>query len=91
LFEVGEEAWLDAKNVNLKTKSDKLTERRLGPFRVIKKISDQAYRLELPETMRIHDVFYVGFSTKTRFARERSGVVRGSPQSSQALGAPQRY
>ncbi|CCO35251.1 hypothetical protein BN14_09366 [Rhizoctonia solani AG-1 IB] len=28
-------------------------------------------------------------STKTRFARERSGVVRGSPQSSRALGAPQ--
>ncbi|KAF8750517.1 hypothetical protein RHS01_09317 [Rhizoctonia solani] len=36
-FEVGEEAWLDAKNVNLKTLSPKLTEQRLGPFKVIKK------------------------------------------------------
>ncbi|CCO33709.1 Retrotransposable element Tf2 155 kDa protein type 3 [Rhizoctonia solani AG-1 IB] len=57
-FEIGEEAWLDAKNVNLKTKSDKLTKRCLGPFKVTKKISDQAYRLELPGTMHIHKVFY---------------------------------
>ncbi|CEL55044.1 hypothetical protein RSOLAG1IB_01052 [Rhizoctonia solani AG-1 IB] len=41
-FEIGEEAWLDAKNINLKTKSNKLTERRLGPFKVIEKISDCA-------------------------------------------------
>ncbi|KAF8755363.1 hypothetical protein RHS01_05227 [Rhizoctonia solani] len=44
-FEIGEEAWLDAKK---------------RPFKVIEKISDRAYRLELPPTMRVHDVFYVG-------------------------------
>ncbi|CCO35049.1 Retrotransposable element Tf2 155 kDa protein type 1 [Rhizoctonia solani AG-1 IB] len=65
-FDVGEEAWLDAKNVNLKTKSDKLTERRLGPFEVIEKISDRAYRLKLPDTMKIHDVFYVGLLSKVK-------------------------
>ncbi|KAF8749476.1 hypothetical protein RHS01_10040 [Rhizoctonia solani] len=32
-FKIGEEAWLDAKNVNLKTLSPKLTEQRLGPFK----------------------------------------------------------
>ncbi|QRW18360.1 Retrotransposable element Tf2 protein [Rhizoctonia solani] len=65
-FEIGEEAWLDAKNVNLKTLSLKLTEQRLGPFRVIKKILDCAYRLELPPTMRIHNVFYVGLLSKVK-------------------------
>jgi hypothetical protein len=35
-FEVGEEAWLDAWNVNLKTKSPKLTDWHLGPFKVTK-------------------------------------------------------
>ncbi|QRW24234.1 Retrotransposable element Tf2 protein [Rhizoctonia solani] len=65
-FELGEEAWLNAKNVNLKTLSPKLTEQHLGPFRVIKKISDRAYRLELPPTMRIHNVFYVGLLSKVK-------------------------
>ncbi|KAF8761149.1 hypothetical protein RHS01_00326 [Rhizoctonia solani] len=43
-FEIGEEVWLDAKNVKLKTLSPKLTEQRLGPFKVVEKISNQAYR-----------------------------------------------
>ncbi|KAF8750267.1 hypothetical protein RHS01_09459 [Rhizoctonia solani] len=71
-FEIGEEAWLDAKNVNLKTLSPKLTEQRLGPFKVIKKISDQAYRLELPPTMRIHNVFYVGLLSKVKRDKKRN-------------------
>ncbi|KAF8754650.1 hypothetical protein RHS01_05816 [Rhizoctonia solani] len=65
-FEVGEEVWLDAKNVKLKTLSPKLTEQQLGPFKVTEKISDRAYRLELPPTMQIHNVFYVGLLSKVK-------------------------
>ncbi|QRW21771.1 Retrotransposable element Tf2 protein [Rhizoctonia solani] len=65
-FEIGEEAWLNAKNVSLKTLSPKLTEQCLGPFKVIEKISNQAYCLELPSTMRIHNVFYVGLLSKVK-------------------------
>jgi hypothetical protein len=65
-FEVGEEAWLDTKNINLKTKSNKLTEQHLGPFKVTEKISNRAYRLELPKTMRVHDIFYMGLLSKVK-------------------------
>ncbi|KAF8732342.1 hypothetical protein RHS02_07548, partial [Rhizoctonia solani] len=65
-FEIGEEAWLDAKNIKLKTLSPKLTEQRLGPFEISKKISDCAYCLKLPPSMRIHDVFYVGLLSKVK-------------------------
>ncbi|QRW18347.1 Retrotransposable element Tf2 protein [Rhizoctonia solani] len=71
-FEIGEEAWLDAKNVNLKTLSPKLTEQRLGPFKVIEKISNRACRLELPPTMRIHNVFYVGLLSKVKRDKKRA-------------------
>ncbi|QRW20365.1 Retrotransposable element Tf2 protein [Rhizoctonia solani] len=67
-----EEAWLDAKNVKLKTLSPKLTKQRLGPFKVTKKISNQAYHLELPPTMRIHNVFYVGLLSKVKRDKRRS-------------------
>ncbi|QRW24057.1 Retrotransposable element Tf2 protein [Rhizoctonia solani] len=78
-FEIGEEAWLDAKNVKLKTLSPKLTEQRLGPFKVTKKISDRAYRLELPPTMRIHDVFYVGLLSKVKRDKKRNFENRPPP------------
>ncbi|KAF8753430.1 hypothetical protein RHS01_06872 [Rhizoctonia solani] len=44
----------------------KLTEQRLGLFKVVKKISNRAYRLELPSTMRIHNVFYIGLLSKVK-------------------------
>ncbi|KAF8751601.1 hypothetical protein RHS01_08304 [Rhizoctonia solani] len=78
-FEIGEEAWLDAKNVNLKTLSPKLTEQRLGPFKVIEKISNRAYRLELPPTMRIHNVFYVGLLSKVKRDDKRAFENRPPP------------
>ncbi|KAF8746773.1 Chromo (CHRromatin Organization MOdifier) domain [Rhizoctonia solani] len=65
-FKIGEEVWLDAKNVKLKTLSPKLTKQRLGPFKITKKISNCAYHLELPPSMRIHDVFYVGLLSKVK-------------------------
>ncbi|KAF8753899.1 hypothetical protein RHS01_06633 [Rhizoctonia solani] len=71
-FEIGEEAWLDAKNVNLKTLSPKLTEQQLGPFKVIEKISNQAYRLELPPTMRTHNMFYIGLLSKVKRDKNRA-------------------
>ncbi|KAF8748203.1 hypothetical protein RHS01_10971 [Rhizoctonia solani] len=71
-FKIGEEAWLDAKNINLKTLSPKLTEQHLGPFKVIEKISDRAYHLELPPTMQIHNVFYVGLLSKVKRDKKRA-------------------
>ncbi|QRW23228.1 Retrotransposable element Tf2 protein [Rhizoctonia solani] len=78
-FEIGEEAWLDAKNMKLKTLSPKLTEQRLGPFKVTKRISNRAYRLELPPTMRIHNVFYVGLLSKVKRDKKRNFENRPPP------------
>ncbi|QRW16712.1 Retrotransposable element Tf2 protein [Rhizoctonia solani] len=64
-YSVGEKVWLDGKNVELRTNSNKLDPKQLGPFKIVEKISSHAYRLELPETLKIHDVFYVGLLSKT--------------------------
>ncbi|KAF8700049.1 reverse transcriptase, partial [Rhizoctonia solani] len=78
-FEIGEEVWLDARNVKLKTLSPKLTEQHLGPFKVTEKISNQAYRLELPPTMRIHDVLYAGLLSKVKKDKKRTFENRPPP------------
>jgi hypothetical protein len=65
-FDIGEKVWLDSRNLRLKTNSPKLMDRRLGPFRVLEKLSDRAYRLDHPENLKIHNVFYVGLLSKVK-------------------------
>jgi hypothetical protein len=65
-FDIGEKVWLDSCNLRLKTNSPKLTDRRLGPFKILEKLSDRAYRLDLPENLKIHNVFYVGLLSKVK-------------------------
>ncbi|KAF8698585.1 Chromo (CHRromatin Organization MOdifier) domain, partial [Rhizoctonia solani] len=76
-FKIGEEAWLDAKNVKLKTLSPKLSEQCLGPFKIIEKISNQAYCLELLPSMRIHNVFYVGLLSKVK--KDKNCTFKNQP------------
>jgi len=45
-------------------KNQKLGLRYFGPFRITKKIGTVAYRLELPETARIHNVFHISLLKK---------------------------
>ena len=61
-FEVGDKVWLDARNLHLKM-TRKLTPRRLGPFEIIEEISPVVYKLRLPETWRVHNVFHASLLT----------------------------
>jgi hypothetical protein len=64
-FAMGELVLLSTKNLKLKGSSPrKLLPRYLGPFKVLATIGKVAYRLELPETMRIHNVFHASLLQK---------------------------
>ena len=55
-FKVGDHVWLDTHNLMTEQPSKKLDYKRLGPFEIIKKIRDLAYKLKLPRTYQIHPV-----------------------------------
>jgi hypothetical protein len=59
-FKEGQEVLLSSKNIRVRKPCKKLTERFLGPFRVVKRIGENAYQLELPEQYgKLHHTFHV--------------------------------
>jgi Integrase core domain. len=58
-FQVGDKVWLLATNVATQRPSKKLDWKRLGPYPIVERIGTQAYRLQLPLSMKIHPVFHV--------------------------------
>jgi hypothetical protein len=62
-YKEGEKVWLEGTNIKRPYDSPKLSPRRYGPFEVVAKISPVAYKLHLPETWQIHDVFHASLLT----------------------------
>ena len=57
-WKVGDKVWLEATHLRLHYPSWKLTLKRHGPFEIIQVLSPLTYKLWLPFTWRIHDVFH---------------------------------
>lgn len=58
-YMVGDKVYLERADLRSTRPSAKLDYKRFGPFTIAQKISDTAYRLELPMGWTIHDVFHV--------------------------------
>src|SRR5690606_34027559 len=58
-FEVNDLVYLDRRNIKTTRPMKKLDYKRLGPFKIIRRISNNAFELKLPSTMKIHPVFHV--------------------------------
>src|SRR5436190_13144401 len=58
-YEEEDKVYLLRKNIKMMQLSDKLDFKRLGPFRIVEKVSKVNYQLELPKKSRLHPVFHV--------------------------------
>ena len=58
-YRVGQWVLLSTTNLHLKGTPSKLQRKFVGPFKITERIGTQSYRLELPESWRIHSVFHV--------------------------------
>jgi len=66
-FTIRSKVWLEGTNLRLLTNATtKLAPRRYGPFVVATQVSKVAYRLCLPSTWKIHNVFHASMLTPYR-------------------------
>ena len=56
-MKTGDKVWLEGKNLHV-TGTCKLLSRRYGPFTIMERIGPVAYRLELPSSMKVHNIFH---------------------------------
>lgn len=78
-YEVGQQVWLEGKNIPFNIPTRKLAPKRYGPFKITKKISTVTYQLDLPEYMRIHNVFHIDLITPYK-ETEQYGPAFTPPQ-----------
>ena len=55
----GDKVWLLLANLKTIRPAKKLDNHKGGPFTITEVISSHAYRLDIPKTMRTHDVFHI--------------------------------
>ena len=78
VFAVNNELLLFTKGLNLKISgANKFAPKYTGPFKVLERIGQVAYKLELSVTMRTHSVFHV--SLLKRYHRDGRWVAPASP------------
>ena len=58
-FNIGDKVWLSTRNIKTSRASKKLDYKWIGPYTVTKVINKNTYKLNLPPTLRIHNVFHV--------------------------------
>src|SRR5687768_1569705 len=63
----GDSVYLIHRNIKTIRLSDKLDHKKLRPFKIKKKISEVNYELILPNTIKIHLVFYIALLEYTLY------------------------
>ena len=63
-FAPGDKVYLSTKNLVTDEGAKKLSNLCMGPFEIMKRVGDGAYKLKLPAHVKVHPVFNVALLTK---------------------------
>jgi hypothetical protein len=64
-FSEGDMVLLATKNINTKRPNKKLDYKYIGPYKVLEKISENNYKLDLPPKVRLHPIFHISLLEPT--------------------------
>src|SRR5487761_196194 len=87
-YQEGQKVWLEGTNLKLPYETAKLAPKRYGPFKVVAKIAETSYQLELPRGWKIHPVFHTSLLTPynetnthgPNFLEPPPDIIEGEPE-----------
>ena len=88
VYKVGDKVFLLTRNIRTERSSKKLDDKNICPFK-IKKLIELLYQLELPHTMKIHDVFHANLLWKA--ANNHLSGQRNSPSLSTVMNNKEKW
>ena len=62
-YQENDQVWIEGTNLQTLYPSKKLGPKRYGPFKILKRLSDAVYRVEIPKHWKIHNVFHANLIT----------------------------
>jgi hypothetical protein len=90
-FKVGEYVWLDGSDIKVRIPSWSLGDKQLGPFKILERIGDLDYKLELPLNMhRIHPVFHLDKLSRFK-GNDVNGILPPPPEAIVGIDKGSRY
>ncbi len=94
-YNIGDEVLLNAEHIttayDASRPSSSLQARFFGPFTIVEQHSPVSFRLELPPTMRIHDVFHVDRFRPYRLSPESLGSRVAPPPAPEMIDGVEEY
>ena len=90
-FEEGSYVLLSTQNLRMKGTPSKLRRRFAGPFKIIQRVGNQAYKLQLPDSWRIHNVFHVSLLKRWIAQHYRTAEATAQPELDLDLDQPKEF
>ena len=65
-FAIGDKVWLESYNLSTDAPLKKLAAKRFGPYEILELVGPMLYRLDIPASWRVHNVFHAGLLSRTK-------------------------